>query len=289
MNRPGVAQRSIATIVGLVSLILSASLVAGCVTISSRSQARDTVSLTLDVPIGTPARVETFNGGISVSPSGGSTITADVVRRGEGADDAEAAANRDAIAVTLEMVDGVALLRAVYTPDPASIPGGSSAGITLRVPPQTALQLVTSNGPIGVRDTWGGLDARTSNGPVDLSEMVGNVSVETSNGPVDVEAGEPVALQVRTSNGGITFDGSLAPGDHRLETSNGPVTLSLPPDAAFSVDARTSANTASSDFVVTGPAVEDSVLQGVVGSPEAAAATSITIRTSNSPIAVKQG
>lgn len=289
MDGPGGVQRRLAASVGLALLLVSGSLMAGCVTISRRAQARDTVSLTLDVPIGTPTRVETFNGGITVSPSGGSTVTAEVVRRGEGADDAEATANRDAIAVTLELVDGVALLRAVYAPDPASIPGGSGASIKLRVPPQTALQLVASNGPISVRDTWGMLEARTSNGPVDLSEMVGSVSVETSNGPVGMEAGEPVSLQVRTSNGGITFEGALEPGDHRLETSNGPVTLSLPPDSAFTVDARTSANKASSDFAIAGPAADDGALDGVVGSPEAAAATTITIRTSNAPIAVTQG
>jgi hypothetical protein len=289
MNGSGVAQRWTTATVGLALLFLGASLLAGCVTISSRAQARDTVSLTLDVPIGTPMRVETFNGGISVSPSAGSVISAEVVRRAEGADSAEAEASRDAIAVTLEMVDGVALLRAIHTPDPASIPGGSGAAITLRVPPQTELELVTSNGPIGVRDTWGGLDARTSNGPVSLSDMVGAVTVETSNGPVGVEAGERVALQVRTSNGGITFDGALAAGEHRLETSNGPVTLTLPPDAAFTLDAGTSANKATSDFAISGPATEDSALSGAAGDPEAAAATVITIRTSNAPIAVTQG
>jgi DUF4097 and DUF4098 domain-containing protein YvlB len=157
------------------------------------------------------------------------------------------------------------------------------------VPPQTALQLVTSNGPIGVRDTWGSVDARTSNGPVNLSEMVGPISVETSNGPVGVEAGEAVSLQVATSNGGITFDGELGPGEHRLETSNGPVTMSLPADAVFTVDARTSANKASSDFAISGPTAEEGSLVGVVGSPEAAAATTITIRTSNAPIAITQG
>jgi DUF4097 and DUF4098 domain-containing protein YvlB len=268
---------------GLVGLLLSGSLVGGCFTIGSTVQARDTVALTLAVPAGTPVRVETFNGGIAVSAAGGSDISAEVERRGEGSDTEEAEADRDAIEVTLELVDGVALLEAVYGPSPDSIPGGSGAAVTLTVPAATQLELVTSNGPITVRDNSGGVEARTSNGPVDLGGVAGVLAVETSNGPVTVGASDPVMLDVRTSNGGITFDGALQPGDATLETSNGPVGLRLPPDAAFTIDATTSNGKATSEFTVDGTGAE-SELQGTVGASDQAAATRITVRTSNSPI-----
>ena len=89
------------------------------------------MALTLAVPVGTPVRVETFNGGIEVSAASGPDISAEVERTGEGSDQAEAEADRDAIEVTLELVDGVALLRAVYAPSPDSIPSGSGAAVTL--------------------------------------------------------------------------------------------------------------------------------------------------------------
>jgi DUF4097 and DUF4098 domain-containing protein YvlB len=267
----------------LVALLLSGSLVDGCFTIGGTVQARDTVALTLAVPARTPVRVETFNGGIQVSARSGQDVSAEVERTGEGADTEEAEADRDAIEVTLKLVDGVALLQAVYAPSPDSIPGGSGATVTLAVPASTPLGLVTSNGPITVRDISGGIDARTSNGPVDLGGVAGALAVETSNGPVVAGTTDPVTLDIRTSNGGITFDGELQPGDATLETSNGPVELRLPSDAVFTIDATTSNSETTSEFEVSGAATA-SELQGTIGAPDQAAATRVTIRTSNSPI-----
>jgi len=267
------------------AFLVSSALIAGCVSISNAVHARDTLDLGLVVAAGTPLRVETFNGGIEVSPGPGSDISATVERTGEGADAQAAQADRDAIEVTLELVDGVALLRAVYTPSPDSVSGGRGAAVKVTVPGTTPLDLSTSNGPIEVQGTSGGLEARTSNGPVELSVVSGALSVKTSSGPVTVDVAEPVSIDVHTSNGGITFHGWLEPGDATLETSNGSVELHLPSDAAFTIDASTSNGKASSDFAIAGTAA-DSVLEGTVGAPEEAAATRIAIRTSNGPITV---
>ena len=274
-------------VAGLAILLLSGSLVSGCFTVGSTVQARDTVALTLAVPVGTPVRVEAFNGGIEVSATSGLDISAEVERTGEGSDQAEAEADRDAVEVTLELIDGVALLRAVYGPSPDSIPGGSGATATVAVPASTRLELVTSNGPVAVRDISGGVDVRTSNGPVDLDEVAGALAVETSNGPVTVGTTGPVELAVQTSNGGITFDGALQPGDATLETSNGAVDLRLPADAAFTIDATTSNGKATSEFAVDGAAME-SELQGAVGAPDQAAATRTTVQTSNGAITLSK-
>jgi DUF4097 and DUF4098 domain-containing protein YvlB len=159
--------------------------------------------------------------------------------------------------------------------------------VTLLVPAATRLELETSNGPISVSDVSGGVDARTSNGPVTLAGTSGAVAIETSNGPVTVGATDPVTLDVHTSNGGITFDGSLQPGDTVLETSNGPVELRLPADAAFTIDATTSNNKVSSEFAADG-ATTESELRDTFGAPDQAAGTSVTVRTSNGPIVLKQ-
>ena len=272
-------------ITGLAVLALSGSVVSGCFTIGRRAQAQDTVTLTLAVPAGAPVRVETFNGGIEVSPASGPDVSAEVVRTGEGSDQAQAEADRDAIEVTLEMVDGVALLRAVYTPSPESIPSGSGAAVTLQVPGATRLELVTSNGPVAVRDISGGVETSTSNGPVTLDGVAGALAVETSNAPVRVSATDPARLTAHTSNGGITFDGVLLPGDTTLETSNGSVELRLPADAAFIIDATTSNADANSEFTIDGVA-SDGQLQGSVGAADQAAATQIIVRTSNGSISL---
>jgi DUF4097 and DUF4098 domain-containing protein YvlB len=181
----------------------------------------------------------------------------------------------------------VALLRAVYAPSPESIPSGSGAAVTLQVPAATRLELATSNGSVAVRDISGGVEARTSNGPVTLDGVAGALVIETSNAPVSVSAADPVALAAHTSNGGITFDGALLPGDTTLETSNGPVELLLPADAAFTIDAATSNGKARSEFAVDGAYME-SELQGTVGPPDQAAATRIIVRTSNGAITLSR-
>jgi hypothetical protein len=268
--------------------LLAGGTVGGCGAVVDGVQARDTVSLTLDAPRGMPARVETFNGGIEVRPGAGLTITAQVVRTGHGRDQQAAESDRDAIAVTLEAIDGVAVLRAVYAPDPMSIPSGSGAAVTLLVPPDAEVELLTSNGPIMVQGLGGGLDVQTSNGPIELAGVAGTVSAATSNGPITVVTATPVSVDLRTSNGGVTLDGELLPGDAMLETSNGPVELRLPADAAFTIDAQTSAASATSEFDLDGT-IDDGSLSGTVGPPDEAAAVSITVRTSNGPVRLLRG
>ena len=185
--------------------------------------------------------------------------------------------------MTLELVDGVAVLRAVYTPSPTSIPKGSGATVTVQVPAATPLELVTSNGPITVRDGSGGLSAHTSNGPVELSGVAGSVLAETSNGPITVSASGPAVPELHTSNGGITFDGALQAGEARLETSNGAIELRLPADAGFTIDAATSNGKATSEFPIAGTTGEDE-LRGTVGETALAAGPRLTVRTSNGPI-----
>ena len=255
----------------------------GCVTAIGGVQARDTIRLTLDGPRTVPVRVESFNGGIEVRPGTGPAISAEVVRTGRGVDQAAAEADRDAIEVTLDEIDGVAVLRAVYTPDPLSVPTGSGAAVTLLVPPDAGLELRTSNGPITVDGVFGGLDAQTSNGPIELDGVAGTISAATSNGPITVTADMPVSVDLRTSNGGITFDGALLPGEATLETSNGPVELRLPAEAAFTIDAQTSASQVTSEFDLDGT-IDDRSISGTVGSPAEAAAVTIEVRTSNGPL-----
>lgn len=270
-------------VTGLVAVVLAGAAASGCVTAVGGVQARDTLTLALDMPRPIPVRVETFNGGIEVRPGTGPGVSAEVVRTGRGVDQAAAEADRDAIEVSLVEVDGMAVLRAVYTPDPLSIPTGSGAAATLLVPPDAQLELWTSNGPITVDGMTAGLDAQTSNGPIELQGVAGTVSASTSNGPITVTTDTPVSVDLRTSNGGITFDGEFLPGEATLETSNGPVELRLPAEAAFTIDARTSASEASSEFDLDGT-IDDQSISGAVGPSPDSAAVSIEVRTSNGPV-----
>ncbi len=95
----------------------------------------------------------------------------------------------------------------------------------------------TSNASISATGPMEALRAKTSNGKVSVTDGSGLISLETSNASIDVKASDAV-VQVETSNGGITFAGSLADGSSRMRTSNAPIAVTLPKDAAFTVDAR---------------------------------------------------
>jgi hypothetical protein len=263
------------------------SLLAGCVTITQGVDASDTQTLELPVSPGTPVHVETFNGGISVSPATDGLVSASVVRTGHGGDAAAAEADRDAIQVTLALVDGAAELRATYLPDPHSIPSGTGADVTLHVPAEAALALQTSNGPVDVDGATNGLQVRTSNAPVELQRAAGDVSVVTSNGRIQVDAAAPLAIEAHTSNAPITLEGPLLPGDHVLETSNARVDVRPPGDAAFTIDARTSNADVSSQLDVLEEGSGDGSLRGTIGAPDVAAGTTLTIRTSNAPVTLQ--
>lgn len=280
------ARTALTPVSALALVLLVSGLLAGCTTVG-KVHAADTVELSLELLPGTPARVETFNGAIEVSTTDGAAVSASVSRSGEGSDQAAAEADRDSIEVTLELMDGVALLRAVYTPSPDSVSGDRGASIQLVVPSSTPLELWTSNGSITVRDTSGGVSARTSNGPVELRDLGGSLAVDSSNGAVTVTTDEPVAVDLHTSNGFVRFDGLLQPGEARFETSNGGVELALPADAAFALDASTTNGKVTSELVISG-SVTDSAVEGVVGSPQDAEATTVVVRASNGPITLTE-
>lgn len=270
--------------VALFALLAAPSLL-GCSGGFALVHARDTVQRSLEIPAGTPVRVETFNGAIEVTTAADGGVSAQVERTGEGSSRAKAEADRDRIAVTLELVGGTAVLRAVYTPNPDNVGGGQGARVTLRVPRGTAVGLVTSNGRVSVQGTGAPADVRTSNASVDLGGVAGAVAVETSNGSITVDAGTATA-DLRTSNARLTFAGSLQPGRHTFETSNGALELRLPAQSAFALDAETSNASVRSDFPVAGETTKTS-LRGTAGTAGAASGVTIFARTSNADVAIR--
>lgn len=163
----------------------------------------------------------------------------------------------------------------------------SSRGVKfiLRVPRAVILsRIVTSNGPITVRDIDGDVRLHTSNGPVRLSDMAGAVDVQTSNGPVAAASlrgsakirtsNGPVRIadisgesNVTTSNGPVEITMSQPPrGGVRAHASNGAITLRLPSGTNARVAATTSNGSINSDFNVSGGDTENRHhLSGMIG------------------------
>ncbi len=274
---------------------------AACTGTPLARQASDTVEKSLATDA-TQIEVEMFNGTIDVRAGPAGAVSATVTRTGTGPDEAAALADAQKIDVTLATEGDKAVLRAVYTPNPDS-PDRRGASAVVSVPAGSVLMLRTSNGSIAISGITGtavadtsnasveatgpmqALRVKTSNGKVAVTQGAGLLTLETSNGAIDIQAADAV-VEARTSNGRITFGGSLGAGTSRLRTSNSAVDVTLPPGAAFSVDAQTSNARIQSDFAVSGGSATDDRLTGTAGG---GGGTTLIIETSNGAITLSAG
>src|ERR1051326_942547 len=62
----------------------------------------------------------------------------------------------------------------------------------VRAPRGASLELESYNGPTGVMDFDGTLNAHTHNGPLDLRNVAGNITAEAHNGPIGFTGGSGV-------------------------------------------------------------------------------------------------
>ena len=110
------------------------------------------------------------------------------------------------------------------------------------------------------------LELETSNGRITLSDIDGSVSA-------------------KTSNGAITFAGSLEPGSQNsLRTSNGDVEVTLVNTPGVKLDAETGNGKISSELPITMTGrSDDDHLTGDIGD----GSSSLEIRTSNGDITIK--
>lgn len=102
--------------------------------------------------------------------------------------------------------------------------------LIIQAPNGVTLDLESGNGPIGVSDFSGNIQARNLNGPVTFRDVNGQVSAQVQNGPITV-SGSGGHFRLNAQNGPLTIelDGNQwSGGELEGSTQNGPVTLKLP-------------------------------------------------------------
>ncbi|MGE3312972.1 MAG: DUF4097 domain-containing protein, partial [Limisphaerales bacterium] len=126
--------------------------------------------------------------------------------------------------------------------------GGSIRGSGLK----GRVDVTTSGGSIDLNEVSGGpVKAITAGGSMKLSAIAAPLDAHTSGGSIRVESlGESVVAS--TSGGSVDATFRRAPsGDVELRSSAGGVSVTLPGDAAFQLDAATSAGGVRSEFPVS--------------------------------------
>jgi DUF4097 and DUF4098 domain-containing protein YvlB len=177
----------------------------------------------------------------------------------------------------------------------------AGADIIVVAPPETEVNLETSNGMIEVEglkasgtlrtsnglvamtDIEGAFDVRTSNGGIEVSDMAGTATLDTSNGLVSLKD-VTGTFDVSTSNGPILFSGEMTPGgENRLETSNGGVTVELEGTPSVDLDASAGNGRVTSKLSIEATRTETGHLVGTIGDGEA----ELFIRTSNGSVTIE--
>ena len=106
------------------------------------------------------------------------------------------------------------------------------AYLIIQAPDGSALELESTNGPVGVSDFSGTVQARTQNGPITLRDVNGQVRADAQNGPINV-TGNRGDFLLNAQNGpiGVYLTGNRwESGELEAHTQNGPLSLSVPPD-----------------------------------------------------------
>jgi len=283
-------------VVTIATALACTSILAGCSAIAGVDQTR-IEHHTFQVGSAAQLQLSTYNGSVTVTAGDDGPVDVTTTIHGRaGVQDAAAS-----IAASVQVdytqngsVVSVTVEQPKYQPPQTS----SGADVDVTLPRGSSVAVMDSNGRVSVVNVTGsitvktsngavvtregnGLDLETSNGSVTATDPAGPLTVKTSNGAVTINSANQVTASVESTNGALTFDGSLATGSHSFTTSNAAVSLALPSDQAFTIDARTSNGSVSTDFPLT--TTSDS-LTGTVGSGSA----SIKVRTSNGALSVKK-
>ncbi len=108
---------------------------------------------------------------------------------------------------------------------PLSIRNASyDVSLAAKVPAETSLTLVTSDGSVRIANITGNVDARTSDGGIDVQDIKGDARLKTSDGSIACARLEAQTLDLHTSDGRITLS-DVTTASCTARTSDGSITL----------------------------------------------------------------
>jgi RNA polymerase sigma factor (sigma-70 family) len=267
-----------------------------------REKAEETVSKTFKTGSAPRLVVQLHNGGIRLEASAEREVSITVTKEARASTEEAAKAALKQIDVKMNQEgDKITLTASADEARSKDVSLGASAAI--KTPAGAILELKTdnggvtisggtgevrvqtSNGGVHVTDHRGAQQLKTRNGGISVSGGAGKLELETSNGPVEIQA-EKALVTATTRNGAMKFEGSLAEGGkHSLHTTNGPILLTLPADARFRIDAKTSHGTIKSGFEVERTGEKSKTrLTGSVGQNPS---TTLHVETTNGGVEIR--
>jgi DUF4097 and DUF4098 domain-containing protein YvlB len=123
------------------------------------------------------------------------------------------------------------------------------------------LAAITVTGTLTARSSFGALkltqagaaayDLHTGNGKIVVDGAGGAFRASSDFGDIEVSNGDKATLDLQTSNGSIRYAGSLGEGPHKLKSEFGAISLTLPAEAALTLDLTTEFGKIRSAFPLT--------------------------------------
>ncbi len=269
---------------GLGLALTSLMLAAGCnvLDFAPLATATKTVSEVFETDDAPRIVVETFNGSVDVSQGESDEVVVEVTKRASGFDQSIAEDALDGIQVSMIQMGDTIHITARRA---GRSSGNAGAAVVIAAPPNSQLQLKSSNGHIICEGLQSAINATTSNGKLEIIDARGPLDLASSNGGIEIAATD-ATVTAHTSNGRIEFRGSLSEGEHQFRTSNGRIDLILPPDSQFSLSSSTSNSHVDCEFpIVTEGKQRRSRLQGKVGQNPV---RTISVVSSNGHIAIRK-
>lgn len=170
-----------------------------------------------------------------------------------------------------------------------------SAGSVKAETTSGSINIETAKGAVGVKNAGGNIHvgaaanqvtAKTSSGSIKIGSARGKINAMDSGGDIEINAAG-AAVQASTTSGTLTANLVAQPAeDCRFEVSGGSVNLTLPKNAGFNLEARSSGGQVRSDLPVTTTVSgkpNSSVLQGKIN----AGGPALFVRSSAGDIRIK--
>lgn len=126
----------------------------------------------------------------------------------------------------------------------------STGSGSIKVEGAASLEASTGSGSIHAGSVAGPTKATSGSGGITIAQSgKGDVTVSAASGGIRL-TGVDGAARLKSSSGSITIDGRPS-GPWTLHSSSGGITMTVPPDAAFDLDARTNSGSIDSAHPVT--------------------------------------
>jgi DUF4097 and DUF4098 domain-containing protein YvlB len=115
-------------------------------------------------------------------------------------------------------------------------------------------EITALSGDVDASGINGELHVNVLSGDVRIRQVTGDVDVKTVSGEIDLRDARSRYVRIGTTNGDITFDGTIDPtGRYELQTHSGDVDLTLPANVGAQLTMSTYSGGIESDFPLTLP------------------------------------